>query len=285
LFSKYRHHLTIIVSLYGMCEKTYASIARRNGSFHTAWQGVHYLIEKNVPFTVMTVLLNFNADDVRRMAAWVDTLPGMKNPLNIESDILLRVRRDSPEYNRRIAQCRMSLEEHAGHACSSRSNKYIRQFLASYHTSDHALFDCGAGILKTCVDAYGYLSPCAALKSPDYMVDVKVVSLRKATHIQAEKCQRVNSNNPLYLTRCAKCFLQQLCEQCPAVSWRENGVIDEPVSYFCNTIHQYATNIGLLASDEKAWELSDASERIASFVSGNNLNICSADTDDERRSP
>jgi hypothetical protein len=68
--------------------------------------------------------------------------------------------------------------------------------------------------------------------------------------------------NPLYLERCARCFLRGFCEQCPAKSWAEHGTLDRPVEYFCRVAHAQAFSLGLLGKKERAWDVRDSADRI-----------------------
>jgi hypothetical protein len=74
--------------------------------------------------------------------------------------------------------------------------------------------------------------------------------------------REIEAENPLYLERCARCFLQGLCEQCPAKSWSEHGTLDTPVEYLCQVAHARARDLGLLSEGEHAWEVEDWQERI-----------------------
>jgi hypothetical protein len=72
----------------------------------------------------------------------------------------------------------------------------------------------------------------------------------------------MRSSNPAYLDRCGRCFLKGLCEQCPAKSWAEYGILDTPVEYFCGVAHAQAIAAGLLEPGEKSWTVVDGRERV-----------------------
>lgn len=79
------------------------------------------------------------------------------------------------------------------------------------------------------------------------------------------RLRETRATNPDYLARCARCFLQGLCQQCPGKSWIEHGTLDTPVEYFCTVAHAQARYLGLIAEGEKAWEVGDWEERIREF--------------------
>jgi sulfatase maturation enzyme AslB (radical SAM superfamily) len=70
------------------------------------------------------------------------------------------------------------------------------------------------------------------------------------------------ATNPDYLSRCARCFLKGLCEQCPAKSWTEHGTLDTRVTYLCEVAHAQARHLGWLGETEMAWEVMDWQKRV-----------------------
>jgi hypothetical protein len=84
---------------------------------------------------------------------------------------------------------------------------------------------------------------------------VKALEYYKSLHA-------MKATNPDYLSRCAVCFLNGLCEQCPAKSWAEHGTLDTPVEYLCAVAHARGRWMGWLMDSEKAWEVIDWKERL-----------------------
>jgi len=78
--------------------------------------------------------------------------------------------------------------------------------------------------------------------------------------------REMRASNPAYLSRCGRCFLKGLCEQCPAKSWAEHGTLDTPVEYLCDVAHAQARNLGLLVAGERAWEVTNGKERVSEMV-------------------
>ena len=79
------------------------------------------------------------------------------------------------------------------------------------------------------------------------------------------RLKEMHASDPLYLERCARCFLRGMCEQCPAKSWSEHGTLDKPVEYLCRVAHAQARFLGLIRAQERAWEVRDSRERIQSL--------------------
>jgi radical SAM protein with 4Fe4S-binding SPASM domain len=134
------------------------------------------------------------------------------------------------------------------------------------------IFSCGAGC-GGCVDAYGYFQPCIMLRHPDCIYSLKNGSLKDALINFFPKIREMKAKNSDYLSRCAKCFLKGLCEQCPAKSWVEHGTLDTPVEYLCEVAHVQARFLGLLKDDEMAWEVEDWRGRIRKFTRRRNHGI------------
>ena len=143
----------------------------------------------------------------------------------------------------------------------------MKQFCSKF-TRPHGqrLFPCGAGEGGGCVDAYGKFQPCMLLRHPDTVYDLKNGSLKDALMNFFPKVRKMKAVNSGYLSRCAKCFLKGLCEQCPAKSWTEHGTLDTPVEYLCKIAHIQAEYLGLLEKGERAWEVNDWRERIERFT-------------------
>jgi radical SAM protein with 4Fe4S-binding SPASM domain len=180
----------------------------------------------------------------------------------------LRCRRDGNK-NELIKKLRLSPEEGLG-ILTRRKDEYIKdmqEFCSKFmRPAGDKLFSCGSGCGGGCVDAYGNFQPCMMLRHPDTVYDLKNGSLKDALINFFPKLRETKAKNPEYLSRCAKCFLKGLCEQCPAKSWAEHGTLDTPVEYLCEVAHVQAGFLGLIEDEEKAWEVSNWQDRVKDFV-------------------
>ncbi len=262
---------SIEVTLYGMKNGSYESVTRVSGSFEAAWQGIHLLLEKKVPFVVKGTLLPPNRGEMEEFEAWASTIPWMDTPPSYTISLDLRARRDSGEKNILIKGLRPSPEEIVTLFAKRRENylREMREFCSKFTRSlGENIFSCGAGIRGGCVDAYGYFQPCMLLRHPDTVYDIKKGSLKDALTKFFPQIRQTGAENPDYLARCTRCFLKGLCEQCPARSWMEHGTLDTPVDYCCKIAHEQARILGLLKKNERAWEIKDWQERMANFTGG-----------------
>jgi radical SAM protein with 4Fe4S-binding SPASM domain len=230
-------------------------------------------LEKKIPFVVKNTLLPPNKAEMDKFESWAFTIPGMNEPVSYSMFLDLRCRRDSEEKNALIKRLRLSPDE--GLTVLTRSKEAYINVMKTFCSSftkppGDTLFSCGAGKGGGCVDAYGYFQLCMMLRHPATVYDLKNGSLKDAMTNFFPEVRKMKASTPLYLARCASCFLKGLCEQCPAKSWIEHGTLDTPVAYLCKIAHVQARYLGLLEQGESAWEITDWEKRIREF-SGKNF--------------
>jgi radical SAM protein with 4Fe4S-binding SPASM domain len=256
------------ITVYGMERDSYESVTKASGSFEAAWRGINLLLEGKVHFIVKGALLPPNKMEVERFESWASTIPWMNRPPSYSMLFDLRSRRDSAEKNHRIQSLRLSPDEVIEFTSRRREEhlRETREFCSTFtRPPGRGLFPCGAGVSGGCVDAYGTLQLCLLLRHPDTVYDLKKGSLTDAMKEFFPKVRQLKAQNLQYLNRCARCFLNGLCEQCPAKSWMEHGTLDTPVDYFCEMTHAQARYVGLLRDNEMSWEIRDWRERIKRF--------------------
>jgi len=245
------------VSIYGMTRDSYEAVSRAPGSFEAAWRGIRLLEENRVPFVVKGALLPPNQGEIDDMEAWAATLPGMDRPMRFSLFFDLRTRRDSGERNRLIRSLRPSPEDAVRFLSRDRERWYRpeREFCTKFmRAPGELLFACGAGLSSGCVDAFGTLQPCLLLRHPEVVYDLRTGTLEEAFRSFFPRMRGRRAASPEHLARCSRCNLKGLCEQCPAKSWSEHGNLDTPVEDLCRVAHARATQLGLLAQGERAWE-------------------------------
>lgn len=260
----------IEITVYGMTKESYEAVSRVAGSHQKAWDGIHLLLERQIPFIVKGALLPQNKHEVPLFEEWAATIPWMDKPPSFSMNFDLRCRRDSEAKNRYMKSLRLSPEETV-QMLIRRPEAYLKsmkEFCSKFMSPQgDQLFACGSGVGGACLDAYGMLQPCMMLRHPDTNYDLKSGSLNDALTRAFPAMRERKATNPDYLARCARCFLKGLCEQCPAKSWMEHGTLDTPVDYLCQVAHAQARYLGLVGPSEWAWEVADWRERIDRFAS------------------
>jgi radical SAM protein with 4Fe4S-binding SPASM domain len=253
----------IEISVYGMKRESYEAVTGISGSYDGFRSGVQRLLDRKIPFVVKGALLPPNKNEAEEFAAWAATNPRMDAPPSYAMFFELRGRRDSAAMNSRIRRLRISPEEGLDILTQQpdRYRKEMSEFFEKFLSPPgDGLFTCGIG--PGCVDAYGVFQFCLSLRHPDLTYDLKSGSLKEAVTSVLPRLKEMRATNPLYLERCARCFLRGFCEQCPARSWAEHGTLDTPVEYFCRVAHAQARFLGLVMEGERAWDVQDSEKRI-----------------------
>jgi len=267
LFSRIPPLEKIEVSVYGMKKTSYEAITRAPGSFEAAWRGINLLLEKKVPFVVKSALLPPNREEVEEFEAWSSTVPWMDDFPSYSLFFDLHCRRNEKR-NEMIRKLRHPPQEGVAFV-ARRTEAYLeemKQFCSKFiGPPGDSLFACGAGLGGACVDAYGMIQLCMGLKHPQTVYDLHKGSLNQAMTQFFPEVRKIKAKNRDYLSRCARCFLKGLCEQCPAKSWTEHGTLDTPVDYYCQIAHTEGRVVGLLGNGEKAWEVSDWKARVGNL--------------------
>jgi radical SAM protein with 4Fe4S-binding SPASM domain len=264
LFSRILPLQKIEITIYVMTKESYEAVSRIKGSFEQFQCGLDLLLNHNISFVVKGALLPQNKHGINLFEAWASTLPWMENLPNYAMFLDYRGRRNPLAKNRIIENLRISPED-AVVFLNRRRPEYIRnmmEFCSKFmFIPGEKLFACGAG-QAVCVDAYGFAQPCLMLRHPKCVYDLRTGTLKESLTSFFPCLRQTDATNPDYLTRCAKCFLKGLCEQCPAKSRGEFGTLDTSIEYLCQVAHSRACDLGLLEENETAWNIENCAERI-----------------------
>lgn len=256
LFRKYPPQ-DIEVSIYGLSQKIYEAVTRNWGSFGAFRKGINLLKENRIPFTLKAAVLPQNFHEIKEMRDFAQSLTG--KPLGLVLKLNLDSRFSSGGKRDRIKRLRLSPEKvmevlkHDEKRYRKDIELFCQKFLGAPH-DDH-LFSCGAGIGGCHVDAYNNFQLCMLLRHPDCIYSLRQGSFKEAWEKFVPKVREIRAHSEKYQEKCQRCFLKSFCEQCPAWSWMEHGVLDEPVEYLCQIAHAEAVWLGLLKEGEKAWEM------------------------------
>lgn len=245
----------IELTTYGMTAAVYDRVVRRQGAFAEFENGIDLLRRRQVPFVVKMAVLNENKHQTDLYKKWLagilpQAVPGFITDLN------LRVRRDDPARDQQIRQQRISAEEALAlftdqPQARSAARDFCREFAGSRGA---ALFHCGMGE-NIAVDAYGMILGCLLLRDPELQVPLQDGALRFAIEEFFPQRVKRTAGNSDYLFRCARCSLFGYCDQCPAQSYLEYGVLDAPVAHLCSAAHLRARQFGLIPADIPGWEI------------------------------
>lgn len=255
------------ITVYGMKRQSCEAVTRTPGSFDSARRGIDLLIKANVPFIVRSVVLPPNKMEMDEFENWAATIPWMKYPPSYALSFDLRAQRDSEEKNNAIKQVRPPPEELTAilNRKDGQHTKNAGEFCAIFLSGpSNRLFLCKPGCRTGSVDAQGRFQVCMLLRHPETVYDLtkQDASLKHALRSFFPRVREMTPSNPAFLSRCARCFLRILCDQCPAKSWMEHGVLDAPVEYLCKMTHFQARALGLLNKRETGWQVKNWRDRL-----------------------
>lgn len=256
LFRKYPPQ-SLEVSIYGLSQKTYEVVTRDLGSFDAFKQGINLLKENRIPFTLKAAALPQNFHEIEEMRDFAKSLTGQ--PLGLVLQLNLGSRFNNGSKRNLIKRLRLPSEKviEVLKQDEKRYRKDIERFCQKFlgAPQDNHLFSCGAGVGGCHIDAYNNFQLCMLLRHPDCIYSLRKGSFKDAWEKFIPRVRETRANNKKYQEKCQRCFLKSFCEQCPAWSWMEHGVLDEPVEYLCEIAHTEAVWLGLLREGEKAWEV------------------------------
>ncbi len=267
LFQKIPPLVEINVSLYGMSKKCHESITRKKGSYKEAMLGIRRLRRAKIPFIVKTVQLPQNRNEFDKLKHWIKELPWSEQSVSYASFLLLHCRRNR-EKSSLIKKLRMTPEQYV--KSFIRLGNFIKGkrqlFAQNMRLFGNNIFNCGIKGHTVCLDAYGYLQSCMLLREPNCVYNLRKGNLQDALTRFFPRIFNKITSNPVYLSRCARCFLKCICEQCPGKSWIEHGNLDTPVDYCCQIAHCEARLLGLLKKNEYSWNVKNWKIRLESFL-------------------
>ena len=270
LFRKYPPQ-GIEISIYGLSQKTYEAVTRSPGSFDAFKKGINLLKENRIPFTLKAAALPQNFDEIRKMRDLAQSLTGQ--PLGLVLQLNLGSRFNGGSKSHLIKKLRLPPEKviEVLKKDEKRYRKDIERFCQKFLGAPHDvhLFSCGAGVSSCHIDAYNNFQLCMLLRHLDCVYSLRKGSFKEAWEKFVPRVRAIRVNNKKYREKCQRCFLKSFCEQCPAWSWMEHGVLDEPVEYLCEIAHTETVWLGLLKQGEKAWKVGVRNEtkRLAALSS------------------
>ncbi len=234
----------IEVTVYGVTAKTYEQVTRKTGSHAAFMQGLNLLMENGIGVRLKAMALRSNFHEMEEIARFCRG----KTKDYFRFDPFLHFRYDhNADRNREIAAERLSPKEIVAlersdseryNALENRCDRLIVQDFADDTRYD--LFFCGAGKNSFSVSYDGFFRLCASLCHPDCIYDLTTGTLTEAWRHFVPKIRKARSQRKVYLEKCARCPIINLCSWCPATAYLESGEMDLPLDFFCKIAHARA---------------------------------------------
>jgi radical SAM protein with 4Fe4S-binding SPASM domain len=229
----------IDVSVYGVTQKTYEKITRKPGSFKTFRRGVDLLIKNGIKVNFKAMALQSNFKEMTQIAEFCRERS--QQPFRFDPFLNLRFDND-PLRNKEIISERLSPQEIV--TLEQQDAKRLQSLKKHCDSLIHPefsqkscrhVFYCGAGTYEFTVSSEGLFRLCPTLVHQECVYDLKKGNLKEAWEQFVPKVRARTSNRKVFLNKCAKCPIINLCMWCPANAHLETGHLDKWVKYFCDT--------------------------------------------------
>jgi radical SAM protein with 4Fe4S-binding SPASM domain len=235
------------VTVYGVTEATYELVTQRRGSFAAFRRGLDLLLDGGVKVRLKAMALRSNVHELPAIADFCRA----RTADYYHFDPLLHLRYDGDERRNRdiraerlmpeeIVAIEQADDERAG-ALRRGCDELILAELSNQHCAH--LFHCRAGDGSFTVGYDGLFRLCSDLHYPDCTYDLRHGTLAKARSVVVPRVRAMESDNPEFLRKCARCAVVNLCLWCPARAHLEAGRLDAWSDYFCSLAHARADAI------------------------------------------
>jgi len=222
------------ITLYGITKQTYERVTGVPGSFDHCMEGIHLLLERNIPLKLKTMVMTLNQNELWDIKKYAEDLG-----VQFTFDPIL-----TPKIDGSKEPCRLRIppEEVVKLDLADEGRlkewKEFCQELWGPAKSDK-LFVCGAGQTSFHINPYGQLAICGMSRNPSY--DLRQGSFQDGWY---DFIPKIRKQKPKTDYKCAKCDLLSLCGQCPGWAKLENNNPETPIEYLCQIAHLRAKAFG-----------------------------------------
>ncbi|MEO0108053.1 MAG: hypothetical protein ABIK62_02630, partial [candidate division WOR-3 bacterium] len=224
---------SLLVALYGATPEVHDHITRTPGSFAELMQGIAYLREASVGFTVQVVVLRDNRHQRQEMIQLAESLsPSWR----YGAGWLYLSASGASEVNREIVAQRLDPSEAI--ALDPPNVSYLnRRAIAEQKTvsdiDDRLFAECVSQRKDFHIDPYGQMSFCAFIKDPALRYDLKKGGFREAWEKFIPSLADSVRGGKEYQEACGSCSYGDECRWCPVFGYLEHGRYSARVEYLC----------------------------------------------------
>lgn len=248
------------ISVYGVTERTYERVTRTPGSYRAFRKGLDCILGAGLKVQLKTMAVNSNLSELPAIAEFCRA----RTSQVFRFDPLIHFRVDGDAgRNAEIERERLTpaeivaLERSDPERFGAMERNCDSLFLPDRaHKNCRHLFYCGAGQSSFAVSWDGRFALCLSLRHPDFLYDLRQGSLRQAWEESTLRVRTQESDKRGFLEKCAICPIVNLCMWCPAYAHLETGLLDEPVTYFCEVAHARAKALQDALREESKEEMS-----------------------------
>lgn len=229
------------VPVFGASRETFERVTRTPGSFAAFKKGLDRLLAGGVTVHLRAMALRSNKHEIAAVTDFCRTFAkgafAIVPHLDLRYDrdearnVYIRAERLSPK---EIVRLERAGPEGLGPVAAHCAGLPREELSADDDFPERRrLFRCGAGGPELVVGPSGFLRPCLPFNHPDFLVDLRKVSLSGALERlfpQALALKTVRGERP---EACAACRVTDHCLWCPARSYLETGRLDRRTDSFC----------------------------------------------------
>ena len=229
------------VPVFGASRETFDRVTRTPGSYAAFKNGLDRLLAGGVNVRLRAMALRSNKHEIPALAEFGRSFAkgafviaphlDLRYDRDEARNILIRAERLSP---REIVRLERSGPDNVGPVAPSCAGLGGEGLAADDDFPERRrLFRCAAGGPELVVDPAGFLRPCPPFSHPDFLVDLRKVSLSGALERflpQALGRRTVRGERP---EACAACRTTDHCSWCPARSYLETGKLDKIADGLC----------------------------------------------------
>lgn len=250
----------IEITVYGTSKETYERVTRIPGSYSQFKRGLEFFLKEKIPVRLKAMVLRSNLDEFNQIADFCrkhtkdyyrfDPLLNLRIDRDRTKNVEIMAERLSPVEIARLEQKDPerfpALLKNCDHLIKPVRSELTYEECAS--CADHEnceqfdratrLILCGAGTNNFYIAHDGFFRICASLCAPGTTVNLRRKPLKKAWTEFSSKLRERRIRNGEMLKKCHFCPIINLCMNCPAHVYLENGNLEGVVEYFCAVAHE-----------------------------------------------
>ncbi|MDF1512973.1 MAG: radical SAM protein [Anaerolineae bacterium] len=218
------------VTLYGHTQETYERVTGIPGSHARCMRGIELLQERGIQFSLKTMVLTLNQDELADMEAFAESLD-----VGFRFDPLVNAGMDGTHVplTYRLSPGEIVNLDIAHPERMTEWRAFYDQHMPGFEHPG-TRYVCAAGVRTFHIDPYGQLGVCVLAREPAF--NLRVGTFTEGWKILGEiRFAPANSQ-----TECYSCRLLPLCGSCPEWAQLEYGSGDGPVEFLCGVAQQRA---------------------------------------------
>ena len=229
-----------LIALYGATPEVNDHITRNPGSFAAAMQGIAYLKEAGVVFTIQIIPMKENFHQIQDM---MDLAKSLSPHYRIGAAWLHFSAHHSPEKNQEISSQRLPPKKivELDEPDLSFEESMVSQGYRHYDHipgDDRIFLPCLENRRNFHVDPYGQMSFCDYIKDPNLRYDLRAGNFREGWEEFIPSLAEKVRGGKEYLENCGACDLRDDCRWCPVFGFLEHRRYSARVEYLCEAARE-----------------------------------------------